>query len=176
MFVFLLFTQLNLVLLYYCQLKFTAPSVRGAPPLGLTYTTAYNLPTCPHLQPMLAPHLTTPLPHLPIVPASKLPLPPASTPTLASPPNLPLFTRFQKKARGIDLFNVICEDLNLLEKDYFALSFLDKHDIKVCRPPLSLTLSLSPTSLHQIPHFLPLIYSNIDLVNYQLSPIIYILQ
>ena len=37
----------------------------------------------------------------------------------------------QKRARGEDLLNTICENLNLLEKDYFALSFKDKNDVKV---------------------------------------------
>ncbi|KAK2161077.1 hypothetical protein NP493_1606g00025 [Ridgeia piscesae] len=36
----------------------------------------------------------------------------------------------EKRARGEDLLNTICENLNLLEKDYFALSFKDKNDVK----------------------------------------------
>lgn len=37
----------------------------------------------------------------------------------------------QKKAKGIDLLVKVCEHLNILEKDYFSLSFLDTNDIRV---------------------------------------------
>jgi hypothetical protein len=36
----------------------------------------------------------------------------------------------QKKAKGGDLVDKVCEHLNLLEKDYFSVSFLD-NNVKV---------------------------------------------
>ena len=36
----------------------------------------------------------------------------------------------QKKAKGVDLVEKVCESLNLLEKDYYSVSYLD-NNIKV---------------------------------------------
>lgn len=38
----------------------------------------------------------------------------------------------QKRAKGQYLFFKVCEHLNLLEKDYFGLSYIDNHEQKVC--------------------------------------------
>lgn len=38
----------------------------------------------------------------------------------------------QKRARGQYLFFKVCEHLNLMEKDYFGLTYRDSHDQKVC--------------------------------------------
>lgn len=38
----------------------------------------------------------------------------------------------QKRAKGQYLFFKVCEHLNLLEKDYFGLTYKDNHDEKVC--------------------------------------------
>ena len=38
----------------------------------------------------------------------------------------------QKRAKGQYLFFKVCEHLNLLEKDYFGLTYKDSHDHKVC--------------------------------------------
>lgn len=38
---------------------------------------------------------------------------------------------FQKRARGLQLFGNVCEHINLLERDYFALSFKDADNNKV---------------------------------------------
>lgn len=38
----------------------------------------------------------------------------------------------QKHARGQVLFDMVCEHLNLLEKDYFGLTFCDSDSQKVC--------------------------------------------
>jgi FERM N-terminal domain len=35
------------------------------------------------------------------------------------------------KIKAYQLFDEVCEDLNLLEKDYFGLSYKDKENIKV---------------------------------------------
>uniref|UniRef100_A0A3Q3JQT1 FERM domain-containing protein n=1 Tax=Monopterus albus TaxID=43700 RepID=A0A3Q3JQT1_MONAL len=37
---------------------------------------------------------------------------------------------FQKRARGLQLFEKVCEHINLLERDYFALSFRDSDNNK----------------------------------------------
>lgn len=42
------------------------------------------------------------------------------------------FVSFQKRAKGQYLFFKVCEHLNLLEKDYFGLTYKDNHDQKVC--------------------------------------------
>lgn len=34
----------------------------------------------------------------------------------------------QRKAKGEELFQEVCNYLNLLEKDYFGLKYEDKHD------------------------------------------------
>lgn len=38
----------------------------------------------------------------------------------------------QKRAKGQYLFFKVCEHLNLLEKDYFGLTYIDSHEQKVC--------------------------------------------
>lgn len=38
----------------------------------------------------------------------------------------------QKRAKGQYLFFKVCEHLNLLEKDYFGLTYTDNHEQKVC--------------------------------------------
>lgn len=38
----------------------------------------------------------------------------------------------QKRAKGQYLFFKVCEHLNLLEKDYFGLTYQDSHEEKVC--------------------------------------------
>lgn len=44
-----------------------------------------------------------------------------------------LFSLFmQKRAKGQYLFFKVCEHLNLLEKDYFGLTYKDNHEEKVC--------------------------------------------
>lgn len=43
----------------------------------------------------------------------------------------PCFCVLQKKAKGQALLDKVCEHLNLLEKDYFAICFRDSQDIKV---------------------------------------------
>lgn len=35
---------------------------------------------------------------------------------------------FQRKAKGQDLLNKVCESINLIEKDYFGLTYADRHD------------------------------------------------
>lgn len=40
----------------------------------------------------------------------------------------------QKRARGLQLLDKVCEHVNLLERDYFALSFRDADDNKVGVP------------------------------------------
>ncbi|MEQ2183750.1 hypothetical protein GOODEAATRI_001221, partial [Goodea atripinnis] len=40
----------------------------------------------------------------------------------------------EKRAKGQYLFFKVCEHLNLLEKDYFGLTYKDNHDEKVCTP------------------------------------------
>ena len=37
----------------------------------------------------------------------------------------------QKKAKGKELCDLVCESINLLERDYFALSYTDTEDNKV---------------------------------------------
>ncbi len=37
----------------------------------------------------------------------------------------------QKRAKGQYLFFKVCEHLNLLEKDYFGLTYIDSHEQKV---------------------------------------------
>lgn len=34
----------------------------------------------------------------------------------------------QRKARGQELLDMICQSMNLLEKDYFGLIYEDRHD------------------------------------------------
>lgn len=34
----------------------------------------------------------------------------------------------QRKSKGQDLLDKVCENLNLLEKDYFGLTYEDRHD------------------------------------------------
>lgn len=34
----------------------------------------------------------------------------------------------QRKSKGQDLLDKVCEHLNLLEKDYFGLTYEDRHD------------------------------------------------
>ena len=38
---------------------------------------------------------------------------------------------FQKSSTGSILLNKVCEKLNLLEKEYFSLSFRELNDVKV---------------------------------------------
>ena len=38
---------------------------------------------------------------------------------------------FQKKAKGQELLDKVCESINLLEKDYFSLSYHDNEENKV---------------------------------------------
>lgn len=47
-----------------------------------------------------------------------------ASPFLSCPP--------QKRAKGQYLFFKVCEHLNLLEKDYFGLTYKDSHEQKVC--------------------------------------------
>ena len=49
---------------------------------------------------------------------------------LAAGINLVLFV-LQKKAKGQELVDKVCEHLNLLEKDYFACSYRETNDVKV---------------------------------------------
>lgn len=35
---------------------------------------------------------------------------------------------FQRKARGKELLDLVCEAINLIEKDYFGLVYADRHD------------------------------------------------
>lgn len=35
---------------------------------------------------------------------------------------------FQRKAKGLELFEKVCDYLNLLERDYFGLKYEDKYD------------------------------------------------
>lgn len=35
---------------------------------------------------------------------------------------------FQRKAKGQELLNKVCESINLVEKDYFGLTYSDRHD------------------------------------------------
>lgn len=42
-----------------------------------------------------------------------------------------VFVCLQRKAKGQDLFDKICEYINLAEKDYFGLNFIDKHGYTV---------------------------------------------
>uniref|UniRef100_A0A3B4YWK5 FERM domain-containing protein n=1 Tax=Stegastes partitus TaxID=144197 RepID=A0A3B4YWK5_9TELE len=52
-----------------------------------------------------------------------------------------LFTcTVEKRARGVQLFEKVCEHVNLLERDYFALSFRDADNNKV---PVCLSVCLS---------------------------------
>jgi erythrocyte membrane protein band 4.1 len=37
-------------------------------------------------------------------------------------------TCLQRKSKGQDLLDKVCEHLNLLEKDYFGLTYEDRHD------------------------------------------------
>lgn len=37
----------------------------------------------------------------------------------------------QRKAKGQDLFDKVCEFINLAEKDYFGLNFVDRHGYTV---------------------------------------------
>lgn len=39
-----------------------------------------------------------------------------------------LFLLFQRKAKGSELFEKVCDYLNLLERDYFGLKYEDKYD------------------------------------------------
>lgn len=38
------------------------------------------------------------------------------------------FLTSQRKAKGQDLLNKVCEAINLIEKDYFGLTYADRHD------------------------------------------------
>lgn len=38
----------------------------------------------------------------------------------------------QKRAKGQYLFFKVCEHLNLMEKDYFGLAYVDNHEQTVC--------------------------------------------
>jgi hypothetical protein len=38
------------------------------------------------------------------------------------------FVCFQRKSKGQELLDKVCEHLNLLEKDYFGLTYEDRHD------------------------------------------------
>lgn len=44
-----------------------------------------------------------------------------------------LILSLQKRAKGQFLFFKVCEHLNLLEKDYFGLTYKDGHDQTVCK-------------------------------------------
>lgn len=35
---------------------------------------------------------------------------------------------FQRKAKGQELLDMICQSMNLMEKDYFGLIYEDRHD------------------------------------------------
>uniref|UniRef100_A0A3B4Z392 FERM domain-containing protein n=1 Tax=Stegastes partitus TaxID=144197 RepID=A0A3B4Z392_9TELE len=54
--------------------------------------------------------------------------------------NLKFSVSAQKRARGVQLFEKVCEHVNLLERDYFALSFRDADNNKV---PVCLSVCLS---------------------------------
>lgn len=41
------------------------------------------------------------------------------------------FSLLQRKAKGQDLFDKVCEFINLAEKDYFGLNFVDRHGYTV---------------------------------------------
>lgn len=47
--------------------------------------------------------------------------------------SLRLLVVFQKRACGLQLLEKVCEHINLLERDYFALSFRDSDNNKVFR-------------------------------------------
>lgn len=40
----------------------------------------------------------------------------------------PAFYLLQRKAKGQELLDRVCDALNLVEKDYFGLTFEDRHD------------------------------------------------
>lgn len=56
----------------------------------------------------------------------QFPAPPAGPPASQN-----LFSLPQKHGRGQVLFDLVCEHLNLLEKDYFGLTFCDADSQKV---------------------------------------------
>lgn len=37
---------------------------------------------------------------------------------------------FQRKAKGQELLDMICQSMNLMEKDYFGLIYEDRHDLR----------------------------------------------
>lgn len=41
---------------------------------------------------------------------------------------LDILDLLQRKARGQELLDMICQSMNLLEKDYFGLIYEDRHD------------------------------------------------
>ena len=48
-----------------------------------------------------------------------------------------IFILSQKKTLGQELMNKVFEHLNLLERDYFSLSYRDGNDVKVGRTKMS---------------------------------------
>lgn len=42
--------------------------------------------------------------------------------------NINILNLLQRKARGQELLDMICQSMNLLEKDYFGLIYEDRYD------------------------------------------------
>lgn len=41
------------------------------------------------------------------------------------------FLHFQRRGKGGELFDKICESLNIMEKDYFGITYRDAEDARV---------------------------------------------
>lgn len=74
---------------------------------------------------------------LPAAAQRSLPAPGSAAGQRAAAQALPSPCPWQKHARGQVLFDLVCEHLNLLEKDYFGLTFCDSDSQKVsgCQGP-----------------------------------------
>lgn len=41
---------------------------------------------------------------------------------------------FQRRTKGIDLLEKVCDHINLVERDYFGLTYRDHEDVRVSVP------------------------------------------
>ena len=55
---------------------------------------------------------------------------------------LSIFVTKQRNTKGIDLLDKVCDHINLVERDYFSLTYLDKENIRVSSHKFSFSLSL----------------------------------
>lgn len=68
---------------------------------------------------------------------------------------------FQKHARGQVLFDTVCEHLNLLEKDYFGLTFCDSDSQKVMLLESTVDTGISSLNAFVMRQFILLLAINV---------------